>query len=265
MRLATLEDGRAALVDGDELRPLPGALVDHLCRSPHEPSRGKAIAYDVGLLDAPIPRPGKVIGVGLNYADHAREGGQEIPEKPLLFAKLPSCVVGPERAIVVPPGEVQIDYEAELAVVIGAPGRDLEPAGAARVIGGYACFNDVSDRKAQFGDGQWLRAKSFDTFGPFGPWIATPEEIADPQDLAVRCWVNGDLRQDSSTSEMVIAVTELVSYCSKAFPLEPGDVIATGTPAGVGMGRDEYLGPGDVVRIEIEGLGVLENAVAQRS
>ena len=219
------------------------------------------MAYDASLLAAPIPRPGKVIGVGLNYADHAREGGQELPEKPLLFAKLSSCVTGPGKAIVIPPGEVQVDYEAELAVVIGAPARDLEPSAAAGVIGGYACFNDVSDRKAQFGDGQWLRAKSFDTFGPFGPFLATPDEIPDPQSLAVHCWVNGDLRQDSSTAEMVIGVNELVSYCSKAFPLEPGDVIATGTPAGVGMGRDEYLRPGDIVRIEIEGLGVLENPV----
>ena len=262
MRLATLRDGRAANAVGDLLHPLPGNLVDHLCRPAAEPDEGQGIPYEPSLLAAPIPRPDKIIGIGLNYADHAREGGQELPEKPLLFAKLSSSVIGPEQAIVIPPGATKVDYEAELAVVIGAPARDLDASDAARVIGGYACFNDVSDREAQFGDGQWLRAKSFDTFAPFGPWVVTPDEISDPHSLAVRCWVNDDVRQDSSTAEMVIGVAELVSYCSRAFPLAPGDVIATGTPAGVGMGRDEYLRPGDVVRVEIEGLGALTNPVA---
>ncbi|HYY44092.1 MAG TPA: fumarylacetoacetate hydrolase family protein [Actinomycetota bacterium] len=260
MRLVSLKDGRTARLDDDELTPLPGRLVDHLCRPEAKPA-GPSFPYDPWLVAPPISRPGKIVGVGLNYEDHAAEGGREIPERPMLFSKFPTSVIATGEPIVMPPGEVRLDYEAELAVVIGAPAKNLTTDEAPRIIGGYACFNDVSERVAQQGDVQFQRGKSYDTFAPFGPIVATPDEV-DAGELSVRCWVNDELRQDGNTARMVFSPAELVSFCSRAFSLEPGDVIATGTPAGVGLGSGKYLNPGDVVRIEIDGLGVLENPVA---
>ncbi|MDQ3643028.1 MAG: fumarylacetoacetate hydrolase family protein [Actinomycetota bacterium] len=206
-------------------------------------------------------RPGKIICIGLNYRDHARETNAQPPEKPLLFSKPSSCVIGPGDAIEMPNGEVKLDYEAELAVVIGAPARAVSAEQAGAAIGGYACFNDVSERAAQLSDGQWFRGKSFDTFAPFGPWLVTPDDIPDPHDLGIRSLVNEEIRQDSSTSQLIFKVPELVSYCSHTFSLEPGDVIATGTPGGVALGTGAYLKPGDVVTVEIDGLGSLSNRV----
>lgn len=262
MRLCTLTDGRTAAVLRGGLEVLPGSLVDYLCRPAPTLGAPEPLPYDEARIGPPIARPGKIVGVGLNYADHAREGGKDLPERPLLFAKLSTCVIGPGADILTPRGDVLLDYEAELAVVIGRPARRVDAGSAHEYIGGYACFNDVSERNAQNSDGQWLRAKGADTFGPFGPWVVTPDEVSEPQALGIRCWVNGELRQDSSTAEMVIPVPELVSYCSHSFSLEPGDVIATGTPAGVGMGSGRYLVPGDEVTIAIDGLGTLVNRVA---
>jgi 2-keto-4-pentenoate hydratase/2-oxohepta-3-ene-1,7-dioic acid hydratase in catechol pathway len=260
MRLATLIDGRPARVEAGALLPLPGRLIDHLCRPPSDPI-AEAVPAERATLGAPIARPPKIIGVGLNYVDHAKETGQEEPSEPLLFGKLATSVIGPGVPIRIPPGASKVDYEAELAVVIGRAAKDLSQDEALDAVGGYACFNDVSERAVQKADGQWLRAKSFDTFGPFGPWVVTPDEVGDPNALAIKSIVNGEVRQDSSTSLMIHSVAAIVSFCSKAFPLEPGDVIATGTPAGVGMASNSYLKPGDTVMIEVEGLGSLTNAI----
>ena len=260
MRLATLADGRAALVTDEGYRPLPGKLVDHLCRLETSPSR-EEIPFQAAHLGAPIPRPGKIICIGLNYRDHARESGQELPQRPLLFSKPSSSVVGPGARIRMPPGEAHLDYEAELAVVIGRPAKGISADDALSYVGGYACFNDVSERIAQVGDGQWFRGKAQDTFGPFGPWVVTPDEIGDARGLSISCTVNEEVRQSSDTSEMVFSVKELVAYCAGAMTLEPGDVIATGTPAGVALASGRWLRPGDVVTVEIEGLGRLTNEV----
>lgn len=260
MRLATLMDGRAVRVEGDLVAPLPGRLVDHLCRAPAGVA-GEARPLSSVQLAAPVPRPGKVVCLGLNYADHAEESGQPLPERPLLFAKASTCVIGPGLPIEMPPGEVRLDHEAELAVVIGRPARRLAPEEAGGVIGGYACFNDVSERSAQLTDGQWFRAKSYDTFGPLGPWLVTPDEVGDASGLAIRCLVNDEVRQDSNTSRMAFSVPEIVAYCSHAFTLEPGDVIATGTPSGVGLGTGRWLSPGDRVTVEIEMVGSITNQV----
>ena len=260
MRLATLKDGRAIRLDGDRAVVLSGNLTDHLCR-PDPPAGVDDLAFDPAALGPPLTRPGKIVCLGLNYADHAAETGAPLPERPLLFSKLNTCVVGPGDPIVIPDGDVKVDHEAELAVVIGRPARNIGEDEARQVIGGYSCFNDVSERVAQKGDGQFLRGKSYDTFGPFGPYVATPEEIPDPHNLTIRCLVNGEPRQDSSTSKMVFGVFEIVSYIARMFPLEVGDLICTGTPAGVGLGSGRYLEAGDIVTVEIDGLGSLTNPV----
>ncbi|MDQ3661614.1 MAG: fumarylacetoacetate hydrolase family protein [Actinomycetota bacterium] len=260
MRLASLADGRPARIEADRCYPLPGTLTDHLCRPPAS-LRGKGLPLEDAVFGPPVRRPGKIICIGLNYRDHARETNAQPPEKPLLFSKPSSCVIGPGDAIEMPNGEVKLDYEAELAVVIGAPARAVSAEQAGAAIGGYACFNDVSERAAQLSDGQWFRGKSFDTFAPFGPWLVTPDDIPDPHDLGIRSLVNEEIRQDSSTSQLIFKVPELVSYCSHTFSLEPGDVIATGTPGGVALGTGAYLKPGDVVTVEIDGLGSLSNRV----
>lgn len=260
MRLATLADGRCVRIEDDALVPLPGRLVDHLCRPAARPA-GEPVAAGAAL-GPPIGRPGKVVCVGLNYAGHAAETGAEAPQRPLLFSKASSCVIGPGADIVMPHPDARLDHEAELAVVIGRPARGLHPSDALAVIGGYACFNDVSERTAQKGDGQWFRGKSHDTFGPLGPFVVTPEDIEDPHGLSIRCLVNGEVRQDSTTADMLFGVADIVAYCSQAFTLEPGDVIATGTPAGVALATGRWLAPGDVVTVEISGLGTLSNRVA---
>jgi 5-carboxymethyl-2-hydroxymuconate isomerase len=213
----------------------------------------------------PIRRPGKIVAVGRNYREHAAEESARVPEEPLVFAKLSSSVIGPDDAIRWSSGlAAQVDYEAELAVVVGKPAREVSVAEALDYVLGYTCLNDVSARDLQTRDGQWTRAKSLDTFCPMGPRIVTADEIPDPGALAIRCRVNGALRQDSSTAEMIHGVAALVSWCSRSFTLEPGDVIATGTPGGVGAFRDPpvFLADGDVVEVEIDGIGTLRNRCA---
>jgi 2,4-didehydro-3-deoxy-L-rhamnonate hydrolase len=214
-------------------------------------------------LGPPIVNPSKIIAVGLNYLDHALEQGKKPPEAPLLFMKAPSCLIGAGDAIRIPPQESKVDAEGELAVVIGATARRLGAAEAARAILGYTIMNDVSGREAQYGDKQWIRGKSFDTFGPCGPWIVPAGELQDASRLAIQAAWNGITMQRSSTDQLIFGVFELVSYISHQMTLVPGDIIATGTPSGVGVFRDPpvFLKAGDRVRIEIERIGVLENPV----
>ena len=212
-------------------------------------------------LLAPV-RPGKIVAVGRNYREHAGEESAEVPEAPLLFAKFPSAVVGDGATVSWSSALTgQVDYEAELAVVIGRRARQVTPREALRHVLGYACLNDVSARDLQVSDGQWTRAKSLDTFCPIGPWVVTADEIGDPGALRVQCRVNRELRQDASTASLVHGVAELIAYCSRSFTLEPGDVIATGTPGGVGAFRDPpvFLADGDTVEVEIERIGILRN------
>lgn len=211
----------------------------------------------------PLERPGKIVAVGMNYRDHAAEAGLEVPERPVFFALWPSSLIGPGESILIPSTSEQIDYEAELCVVIGERARDVPVERALDVVAGYTCFNDVSARDLQFQDGQWTRAKSLDTFSPVGPHVVPAAEIPDPQALRIRCLLDGDPMQDSSTAEMVFSVAELVAAISRGVTLEPGDLIATGTPAGVGFTREppRFLRPGDEVTVEIEGIGSLTNPV----
>ena len=210
-----------------------------------------------------ISRPGKIVCVGLNYLDHAQEGGMELPKAPLLFAKWPNTLIGAGDAIVLPPEAKEVDYEAELGVVIGTKAKRVSEADALEYVEGYICVNDVSARDLQFGDGQWTRGKSVDTFCPVGPRLVPRDEIADPQQLGIRCIVNGEALQDSSTAQMIFSVAEIIAYVTRVITLEPGDLIATGTPAGVGVFRDPkvLLKDGDEVSVEIDGVGTLTNPV----
>ncbi|MEU1286329.1 fumarylacetoacetate hydrolase family protein [Kitasatospora sp. NPDC005856] len=247
--------GRARDLDGAFLAGLdPAALA-------RDAAAGVLPVVDLdGLrVGAPVARPGKVVGIGLNYRDHAAEAGAAIPAEPVIFLKPSSTVVGPYDEVLVPRGGEKTDYEAELAIVIGRTARYLDShAEAAGVIAGYTIANDVTERAFQFErGGQWDKGKSAETFTPLGPWLVTADEVADPQALTLRLWVNGEQRQHGSTAEMIFPVLELVRYTSWFTVLEPGDVIITGTPAGVTLGRPgtPFLAPGDVVEIEIDGLG----------
>jgi 5-carboxymethyl-2-hydroxymuconate isomerase len=227
---------------------------------------GEALAP--GMLDAPLKSPSKIACVGLNYHDHARETGMAAPERPLIFAKFPSSLVGPGAAIEWPEGLTeQVDWEVELAVVIGRRTRHVSESEALDVIFGYTAANDVSARDLQFADQQWVRAKSIDSFCPLGPVIVTPDEFGDPQDKRLVTRVNGETMQDSTTAEMIFSVAEIVSFLSRACTLEPGDLILTGTPWGVGGFRDPpvFLKPGDTVEVEVEDVGVLANNVGRHT
>ena len=211
----------------------------------------------------PIERPGKIVCVGLNYRDHAEEQGVALPEAPLLFAKWQNTLIGPGEPIVIPPIVTKCDYEAELGVVIGTTVRNASAENALEAVAGYICLNDVSARDLQFGDGQWTRGKSPDTFCPVGPRLVPRDEVPDPQALSIRAILNGTPMQDSTTANMVFGVADVIAYITRAITLEPGDLIATGTPAGVGAFRDPpvFMQPGDEITIEIEGLGSLTNPV----
>jgi 2-keto-4-pentenoate hydratase/2-oxohepta-3-ene-1,7-dioic acid hydratase in catechol pathway len=213
-------------------------------------------------LEAPVPRPPKALGIGLNYRDHAAESGQELPKHPVVFAKMPTCIIGPGTPIHRPHVSAAVDWEGELCVAIGARGRHIAAADAPQYVAGYMNGNDVSVRDWQFHSPTWMIGKSFDTHGPTGPWLVTPDEV-DPANLDIRTFVNGQLMQESNTHQLIFGVREIIEYLSTSFTLEPGDIIFTGTPAGVGVARRPplFLKDGDVVRVEIEGLGVLENPV----
>jgi 2-keto-4-pentenoate hydratase/2-oxohepta-3-ene-1,7-dioic acid hydratase in catechol pathway len=227
-------------------------------------TRGAAPSYPLYILGPPVPRPGKIVCAGRNYADHARELGNDIPTRPILFAKLVTSIRGPFDDVVRPREVDDLDYEAELCVVIGTGGRRIPKDRALAHVAGYCCANDVSARNAQLGLGdQWLRGKSFDTFCPIGPWIVSADEIPDPQALRVRCRVDGSVRQDGSTADMIFDVATLIAYISDAFTLEPGDIMLTGTPSGVAMGQSPapWLQPGQLCEVEIPGIGSIANRI----
>jgi 2-keto-4-pentenoate hydratase/2-oxohepta-3-ene-1,7-dioic acid hydratase in catechol pathway len=215
----------------------------------------------------PIAKPEKVICIGLNYRDHANETGSPIPKEPIVFMKAPNCVVGPNDQILVPRGSTKTDWEIELGVVIGKRTRYLgSPDEAGEVIAGYCISHDLSERDFQFErGGQWDKGKCCETFNPLGPWLVTADEIDDPQNLSLRLSVNGVLRQDGSTSDMIFDVNYIVWYLSQFMVLEPGDLINTGTPAGVSLGHDDvpFLGEGDVVELSIDGLGSQRSVIGQ--
>lgn len=229
-------------------------------------AQGERIALGSVELLAPIERPGKYLAIGMNYRKHVEEGaklGIEEPKKQLWFNKQTTCITGTGAGIVKPDISDQIDYEVELGVVIGKAAKHVAAERAQDHIFGYFVANDVSTRDWQFHTSTFTMGKSFDTHGPTGPWIVTADEIADPHDLAIRCWVNGEQRQSSNTGMMLANIYQQIEYLSTAFTLEPGDLIATGTPEGVGIAMEppRFLKVGDIVRCEVEGVGVIENPV----
>jgi len=228
------------------------------------PEQRNAVNERVG---APVARPGKIVCIGLNYHDHARETNAEIPAEPVVFMKASNTVVGPNDEVLVPRMSTKTDWEVELAVVVGHKARYLpDAAAAAGVIAGYTISNDVSEREFQLErGGQWDKGKSCETFNPMGPWLLTSDEVPDPQQLGLRLWVNKELRQDGTTAEMAFGVHHLVWYLSQFMVLNPGDVVNTGTPAGVAMGMavPSYLRAGDIVELEIDGLGRQQQKVGQ--
>jgi len=231
--------------------------------------RGPVIQYQAGAVKLlpPVPDPPKIVCLGLNYRDHAAESGAQLPREPVLFSKYATALIGPEDAIVLPPVSQEVDYEAELVIVVGKRGRPTDPKSAEEYVGGYTIGHDVSARDWQLkkDQKQWMVGKTFDTFAPTGPTVVTPDEVGDPQNLAIRLRLNGQTMQDSNTRQMIFPVGETLAYLAKVFTLEPGDLIFTGTPPGVGFARKPpiYLKPGDVVEVEIERLGILRNRAVQ--
>ncbi|MCZ1009750.1 fumarylacetoacetate hydrolase family protein [Streptomyces lydicus] len=273
MRVGTAGAERPALLDeAGVLRDLSGLVPDidgalladdgTLARLRAAAASGELPPLDAAGLRTgpPLARIGKIVCVGLNYHDHARETGATPPEEPILFLKAPDTVVGPEDTVLVPRGSVKTDWEVELAVVIGRRARYLESdAQALAAVAGYAVAHDVSERAFQIEcGGQWDKGKNCETFNPLGPWLVTADEVPDPQALGLRLWVNGELKQDGTTAEQIFPVAEVVRYISRFMTLHPGDIINTGTPAGVAMGHPDpkpYLRAGDIVELEIDGLG----------
>jgi 2-keto-4-pentenoate hydratase/2-oxohepta-3-ene-1,7-dioic acid hydratase in catechol pathway len=268
-RAAVVLDGRLADVEqasGGRLPADPMALIAQLDALRDLQAPDDAPSVDEVSLAAPIPRPQKIIAIGLNYRAHAEESGLTIPEEPVVFAKLPNALCGPTDDIVIPAGRVRVDWEAELVVVIGRRGRRIAADEAWSHVAGVTCGQDVSDREEQFRAlRQFTVAKSYDTFAPIGPVVVTPDELPDPDDLAIRCRLDGEEVQSSRTSDFIFGVPALLEWVSRHVTLEPGDLIFTGTPGGVGDSRQppRYLAPGNVVETEIEGVGVMRNHVVE--
>lgn len=239
-------------------------FIKKYCKS--EPEKLDDILHDIERvkIKAPILNPRKIICLGLNYSDHAEEGGLKPPDRPILFSKPPTAIIGHEEPVIYPKISNKIDYEVELAVVISKKGKEIPEKKAYDYVAGYAVFNDVSARDIQFGDGQWFRGKSFDTFAPIGPCLTLKDQISNPQNLKMQMKVNGEIRQDSSTKNMFFKIPYLISFISDVMTLEPGDIIATGTPSGVGIyakPEPRLLKVGDVMEASVEELGVLRNPV----
>jgi acylpyruvate hydrolase len=238
-----------------------------LVSDPNALERAKAKGWLIDSRDAywfaPVPRPGKLICIGLNYRDHAAESNMSIPEKPVIFSKFPTCVIAPGEPVVIPSTSQQVDYEAELAVVIGRRAKNVKATRAIDYVLGYTAFNDVSARDFQFADGQWQRGKSCDTFAPMGQTIVTTDTITDPHKLSIKLVLNGQTMQDSNTDQLIFGVPELIEFLTESITLEPGDVIATGTPSGVGFARKPpvFLKPGDEMEVLIQDIGGLGNPV----
>jgi len=257
------------VVEGGQIVPLDAAasMMELIARWPAAQGAVRAAAQDgprialgsVRLLP-PIPRPGKILAIGLNYADHIREMGHEMPTRQVWFSKPATAANGPYDPIRLPRVSSAVDYEAELVAVIGQGGRNIPKERVADSVFGYCCGNDVTARDWQRATSQWMLGKGFDSHAPFGPWITTADEVGDPHALGVRSFVNGEKRQDSNTCHFVFDVWEQIAHVSEVMTLEPGDLIFTGTPGGVGMGFEppKYLAPGDIVRVEIDKLGALE-------
>jgi 2-keto-4-pentenoate hydratase/2-oxohepta-3-ene-1,7-dioic acid hydratase in catechol pathway len=212
---------------------------------------------------APVPRPGKIVCVGLNYRDHAEESGLAVPKVPVIFSKFSTCVIAPGEPVVIPTTSERVDYEAELAIVIGRRAKHVNAEHAYDYILGYTAFNDVTARDFQFGDGQWQRGKSCDTFAPMGQTIVTTDEIPDPHRLRIRLELNGTVMQESNTDQLIFSVPRMIEFISASITLEPGDIVATGTPAGVGFARKPpvFLKPGDLMEVDIERIGRLGNPI----
>jgi len=262
MRLATFlapgsEQPQAGEVRGEEVVAFTaGTVRDQLASGDLSPANGATHALeDVTLLE-PVPYPRAIFGIGRNYAAHAAELGNVLPDAPIVFMKLPTSSMPGSGPVVRPAVSQQLDYEAELAVVIGAGGR----------IAGWAVADDATARDLQRAEEQWTRAKGFDTACPWGPWITTVDELPDARGLRIQSWVNGEQRQDANTDQLIFGPEQLVDFIAQTCTLEPGDLILTGTPSGVGMGFDppRYLGDGDVVRVEIERLGSIEHVISAR-
>lgn len=281
MKLATFETGGRegigivvddALIDFARAAPdLPSDMRDLIRLWPKVEQTVRALPQqaeadlplaDVRLL-APVPRPRKILAIGLNYDDHIAESGREKPKQQTWFSKMPSAVNGPYDPVQLPRASSQLDYEGELVFIIGKRCRHVRKEDAASVVFGYCAGNDFSVRDWQFATGQFVLGKSFDTHAPFGPWIVTPDEVGDPHALGIRCFVNGEKRQESNTRHLIFNVFDQIAHVTQAMTLEPGDVIYTGTPAGVGfaMKPPKFLQAGDVVRVEMDRLGALENRV----
>lgn len=238
-----------------DFKDLSGATLAQL--GAIDPRKYPVVGGDV-RLGVPVGQVGKYICVGMNYTDHARENGMQPPREPIIFLKATSALCGPRDAVELPRESVKADWEAELGVVIGRAAKHVTEAAALSHVAGYVAVNDLSDREFQLERaGQWTKGKSADTFGPVGPWLVTPDEAGDPQDMALRFWLNGVLMQDGHTSNMIFPVARLISYVSQFMSLQPGDIIATGSPSGVGMGRrpQVYLKPGDTIELEVGQLG----------
>jgi len=260
---------RLGMVQGDQLFPLTfeGDMKDFIGRGAARPGTAAPIPVGEAVFAPAVTGPSKIMAIGLNYKDHAEEGKGKVPDAPLVFAKFPNSLLGHGQTIAWDRSVTKkVDFEAELAVVIGKEISHCPEARALEAVFGYCCANDVSARDLQFGDGQWVRGKSLDTFCPLGPWVVTADEIPDPQALKIRCELNGEAMQDSSTGLMIFNVATLVSYLSNHFTLFPGDLILTGTPSGVGVFREPsvYMKDGDEVVVEIQGIGRLVNTCKTR-
>ncbi|MFB3921063.1 MAG: fumarylacetoacetate hydrolase family protein [Terriglobia bacterium] len=256
------------IVKGDAIAEIPLGLEETLSRAAAQSYESlgtgrRSVPHAQGRLLAPIARPGKIVCVGRNYAEHARERGAEVPTQPIFFLKSNNTICGPGDAIVLPEHSRQVDYEAELAVVIGKSGRNIPEENAYEHVAGYMILNDVSARDMQSADKQWFRGKSCDTFAPTGPWIVTKDEIPDPHQLRISLALNGQTMQDSNTGNMIFRIPYLISYLSRTLTWEPGDILSTGTPEGIGASRTPpvFLKPGDSVSITIEKIGTLINPV----
>ena len=251
------ETVEAVIAGGDAAK---SALSDLVARAGEQ--NGAWLKDEASLTLGPaVPNPGKIVCVGLNYRKHAEESGAAIPTTPVLFSKFANTVAAPGEDVPLTDAAREYDYEVELAVIMGKPAKNVAEGDALGTVFGYATANDISARDLQNRTSQWILGKTMDKFMPIGPYLATADEVPDPQALAIKTWLNGELRQNSNTSDMIFPVAEIVSYISKHFSLEPGDVIITGTPEGVilGMAEKVWMAPGDVVEVEVEGLGKLRN------
>lgn len=272
VRIGTSDGDRYGLIDDGHVVVAPGPIADLAAVvadldgfATTTVEHGERIPISAAKLLSPLAECSQFIGVGLNYRDHAIEAGLSIPEAPITFTFWPASICGPGDPIVIPPFSTKVDWEAELAVVIGKGGSDIPLDRAMQHVAGYTIVNDVTDRQIQDDEGQWGRAKSLNTFKPMGPWIVTADELGDGSGLQIELWVNDVLKQSSSTDELVFSVPELVSRLSASATLVPGAVISTGTPPGVGHARTpaEYLTDGDLVRVAVEGIGELVNPVCR--